>query len=71
MEGTSVGGADQEVSTEGGGGAVNIGNVLPRSNSGSAFVWGRDMGDFGANDAEVRGIACGFPVAVKKENKEK
>ena len=29
------------------------------------------MGDFGANDAEVRGRACGFTVAGQKEKKAK
>ena len=63
----SGGGGDQEVATEGGGGAVNIGKVLLRGNPGGDIVWGRDMGDFGANGAEVRGRACGFPVADHKE----
>ena len=58
---------DQEFDTEGGGRAVNLGKVLLRGNSGSDIVWSIDMGDFGANGAEVRGRACGFPVAGHKE----
>ena len=34
---------------------------------GGSIVWGGDMGDFGANGAEVRGSSCGFPVTGQKE----
>ena len=59
-------GVAREVATEGGGGAVSLGKVLSRSSSGSAIVWGRDVGDFGANGAEVRGSVRGFPTSRNK-----
>ena len=67
QEVTSGVGADREVTTEGGGGDGSLGKVLPRGSSGGALVWSRDMGDFGNNDAEVRGSACGFPAAGHKK----
>ena len=60
-------GETQEVAMEGGGGAVSIGKVLLRGSSGRAIVWGGDMGNFGANGAEVRGSSCGFTAAGHKE----
>ena len=33
---------------------------------GGSIFGGGDMGDFGANGAEVRGSSCGFPVTGKK-----
>ena len=42
-------------------------SFLPRGSSGGALVWSGDMGDFGTNDAEVRGSACGFPAAGQKK----
>ena len=59
--------AAQEVVTEGAGGAGSLIKVLPRGSSGGAIVWSGGMGDFGANGAEVRGIACGFPTEGHKK----
>ena len=42
-------GAAQEDAIEGGGRAGHIGKNLPYSNIGGAVVWGRDVGDVGAN----------------------
>ena len=64
-------GADWEVSTEGRGGAGSLGNVLLCGSSGCALFWSRDIGNFGTNDAEVRGIACGFPAAGHKKTGNK
>ena len=41
--------------------------VLPRGSSSVAIVWSGDMGAFGANGIEVRGIVCGFPAAGHKK----
>ena len=60
-------GAAQEVTKEGGGGYGSIGKVLPHGVSGGALVWSGDMGDFGTNDADVGGIACGFPESGYKK----
>ena len=54
----------QEFATEGGEKADSDGKVLPRGSSGGDLVWSGYMGAFGTNDSEVRGSACGFPVAV-------
>ena len=45
-----------------GGRARSLGKVLPRGSSGGALVWSGEIGAFGTNDEEVRGIACGFPA---------
>ena len=66
QEVTSGVGADQEVSTEGGGVARSLGKVLPRISSGGTLVWSRYMGAFVSNDGEVRGSACGFTLASHK-----
>ena len=59
-------GAAWEVAAEVGGGAGRIGKFLLRSSSGSAVVWGGDVGDIDVNGAEVRGSACGFPATANK-----
>ena len=56
-----------EVATEGGGGTASLELFLPHGSSGGALVWSAEMGDFGTNNAEVRGSACGFPVAGHRE----
>ena len=55
-------GAAWKVTMEGGGGAGSLGKVLPRGISVGALVWRKYMGNFGTNDAEVRGSAYGFPA---------
>ena len=65
-EGTSGVGVDQEIATEEEGGSSSLGKVLSCGRSGGDIVWGGDMGDFGANNTEVRGIACGFPALGHK-----
>ena len=59
-------GAAREVAIEEGDGVGRLSKVLLRGSSGGAVVWVSDMGDIGANGAEVIGseaigIACGFP----------
>ena len=55
-----------EVSTEVGGGNVHIGKVLLCGSSDGDVVWGGDVGDIGANGAEVIGGTCGFPSTGNK-----
>ena len=59
-------GADQDVTLEGGGGAKILVKVLLYSSIGGTIVWSGDMGDYGDNDAAVRGRACEFPAAGQK-----
>ena len=59
-------GKDQEVSTEGGGVAGHLGNVLSHRTSGSDDVWSVYVGAIGANGADVRGSSYGFPVTGNK-----
>ena len=58
--------AAHEVSTEGGVGAGRLRKILLRGISGVAVVWGGYVGAIGANGAEVRGSACGFPETGNK-----
>ena len=60
-------GEDWEVSTEVGGGARILGNVLPRGSSVGDIFGGGDMGAIGANGAEVRGGACRLPLSGYKD----
>ena len=62
-EGKAGVGAAWEFTLKGGGGAGNIGKVLPCGSSGSDLFWSGDMGVYGTNDAEVRGSTCDFPAA--------
>ena len=59
-------GAAHEVSTEGGVGAGRLRKLLLCGTSGVAVVWGGYVGAIGANGAEVRGSACGFPEIGNK-----
>ena len=43
-------------------GSVSLGKISRNGSSGGTLVWSRDMGDFGTNNAEVRGSECEFPV---------
>ena len=58
--------AAQEDATEGGGGAGHLGGFLLRVNTGSAVVWGGDVGVVGANGAETRGSSCGVTETGEK-----
>ena len=51
---------------EGGGGTGCLGKVLSCGSSGSAVVWGKNVGDISKNIAEVRGSECGFPDTGNK-----
>ena len=53
----------REAATEGGGGAGSLGKKLQRGSAEGALVWSVDMGAFGTNDTEVRGMTCAFPAA--------
>ena len=59
-------GAAQEVVTEGGGVAGRLENVLSQGTSGGAVVWIVDVGDIGANGADVRGSSDGFTAIGNK-----
>ena len=61
QEGAEGVGPSKENATEGGCGAVHLGKVLSRGDTGGVFVWGEDLGVVGANGKEAVGSSCGVP----------
>ena len=53
-------GSFRKVSTEGGGGSIGLGKVLPHSGTSGAAIWVIDLGDVVYTVEKLKGVHVGF-----------